>query len=94
MKNMKCSECKHHFSEYKTIGVEEKGVICSECGTEISLTKINALGNYYMCYECQNIIAISYENEIYQPLELLKSNWNFKNVENKIEFKGFNFSFK
>lgn len=40
-----------------------------------------------MCYECQNIIAISYENEIYSPLELLESNQNFKNVENGIKIQ-------
>lgn len=77
-----CPKCKNHSHEFEIIIIKEKGAVCSECGTKISLTGDNKLNdNWYLCYKCLNMIAITYKNKIFQPLALLKRFFNQENIK-------------
>lgn len=81
-----CPKCKHVHEETKFVSITKKAVICSVCGEKVTLMPENFTWPFYMCPNpvCHNMVAIQYENKIYQPSEPLKRSFN-NNVEKGIK---------
>lgn len=62
---------------------------CRKCQTKISATPLNcAIGRFYICFNCRNVVAVKYNRKLFQPHEVMNSNFqsldNLKQVGKKI----------
>jgi hypothetical protein len=81
-KLVKCYNCNvsSHIDKFnETVSRMKPSCVCKICGTEITLTSNNKLiGSFdgYMCFKCNNIVAIEFKRYIIQPQTALRLSWN------------------
>jgi len=76
-----CPKCKRKFKtdELKVISLKKEIVICAECGMEIPLTEsyLDMISGFrYICFKCNNTVAIKFRNQKLQPEIAFKVSWN------------------
>lgn len=79
---VECYRCnarlhKNVFDE--TVSQMKTAYKCKNCGTEITMTPENRmLSSFdgYMCYKCNNIIAVLFKGYVIHPQTILKPSWN------------------
>ena len=73
-----CFSCNRKFrlDEFKQAEREETIAVCSECGKDVPLTPDSLANVGYLCNDCDNYVAIPFEDEFLHPRSILKLAWN------------------
>lgn len=86
-----CDNCKYQggIENFPIIPIKKAMLTCRKCQTKISATPINcAIGRFYICFKCRNVVAVKYNRKLFQPHEVMNSNFqspdNLKQIGEKI----------
>lgn len=77
-----CDSCKHQdiLENFSRVLIKKQFLTCKKCQTKISVTPSNAMGSFYLCFNCrENIVGVEYNEEFYQPSEIM--NLGFQHPE-------------
>jgi GNAT superfamily N-acetyltransferase len=74
-----CWTCKQRvpINDFGTAKVRRWAAICANCNESISLTPRNLSGPFYICWKCENVVAVHHGNHrVVSPEQVLRLDWN------------------